>query len=486
MMSRLSGSPTTFDQLRPRLAVWMHFRDALRRCGRILGTAMRKKEYSLKDVILILGRNKECGDTDIADQVCLAYGHAVLHGIHLLDGYGIAEVDNVYPLVSPGYSIIPNEEVVQIRSLLANEHRDTLQWFSFPREMIQFQTASAQSAIDLGGVNVVYYNRLMEQISEYGNILSNEVDVSHGVNRKFHKCDPIDAFPMLDSDLDLSDDAIGSQFVKKIFPSFQEQMVAKHIRKFMSPDTSSREALPLVKKFLKDNPQGSTTSTGAMGGGQPTVTEKFYTFWQDEFPDVQSTPAPPHDVPSAPQAPSASTTTHTTMRSATVMIEETVFSMKPLTCILHTRAAATSSKKSVTRNLEVKVERDIVRNGVAGDITYMIDKDTNAPFRGEVEQVQCDRLAMPRYAMYIRNLTLASMLANPSKEMLLTTRDVVLSDCGIRKIVDTYEVAMNAASLQGTSRGFPPEVVAWAMIGVDEADVLRALPMVALTKQSRH
>ena len=98
-----------------QLAVWMHFRDALRRCGRILGTAMRKKEYSLKDVILFLDRNKECEETDIADQVCLAYGHAVLHGIHLLDGYGVAEVDNVYPLVSPGHSIIPNEEVVQIR-----------------------------------------------------------------------------------------------------------------------------------------------------------------------------------------------------------------------------------------------------------------------------------------------------------------------------------------------------------------------------------
>ena len=177
MMSRLSGNPSTFDdQLRPRLGVWAHFRDALRRCGRILGTAMRKKEYSLRDVILILGRHKECGDTDIADQVCLAYGHAVLRGIHLLDGYGIAEVDNVYPLARPGYSIIPIEEVVQIRSLLANEHRDTLQWFSFPREMIQFQTASAQSAIDLGGINVIHYSCLMEQISEYGSILNAEVD----------------------------------------------------------------------------------------------------------------------------------------------------------------------------------------------------------------------------------------------------------------------------------------------------------------------
>ena len=206
--------------------------------------------------------------------------------------------------------------------------------------------------------------------------------------------------------------------MKKIFPTFQEQMVANHIRQFMNPDTSSREALPLVKKFLKDNPQGSTTSTGVKGDGQATVTEKFYTFWQDEFPDVQNAPVPPRDVSSAPQGPSASTTTHTTMRSATVTIEEIVFSMKPLLCVLHTKAAVASSKKSVTHNLEVKTEHDIVRNGTAGDITYMIDKDTNTPFRGEVEQVQCDRLAMPRYAMYIRNLTLASMLANPSKEML--------------------------------------------------------------------
>ena len=71
---------------------------------------------------------------------------------------------------------------------------------------------------------------------------------SNGVNRKFHKYDPVDAFPMLDSDLDLSDDAISSQFVKKIFPTFQEQMVAKHIRQFMNPDTSSRRPCPWSKR----------------------------------------------------------------------------------------------------------------------------------------------------------------------------------------------------------------------------------------------
>ena len=92
------------------------------------------------------------------------------------------------------------------------------------------------------------------------------------------------------------------------------------------------------------------------------------------------------------------------------------------------------------------------RNGAIGNVTYMIDKETNVPFRGEVECVQCDRLAMPRYAMYIRNLTLTSMLASPSNVMLSTTRDVVTSDCGIRKLVETYDMAMNAASPKGTSR----------------------------------
>ena len=285
MMSQLSCNPMTFDQLRPRLAVWLHFHDALRRCGRILGTAMRMKEYSFRDVILMLGRRKECGDSDFADQVCLAYGHAVLHGVHLLDGYGIVEVDNVYPLARPGYSTIPVEEVVQIvqiRPLLANEHRDTLLWFSFPREMIRFQTASAQSTIDLGGTNAVQYNRLMEQISEFGSTLSAEVDQSHGVYRQFHKYDLIEVFPLLDGDLDLSEDVISSQFVKKIFPSVQEQLVAKHIKQFIEPDSSAKEALPRVKKFIKEKPQGSVAAKGAKGNGPASVTEQFYTFWQDE------------------------------------------------------------------------------------------------------------------------------------------------------------------------------------------------------------
>ena len=90
-LSQCNDNPTTFERMRPRLADWSHFCDALRRCGGILGAAMRVKEYSLKDVILMMGRNKDMEDDDIADQVCLAYGHTMLHGVHLLHGYGVAQ-----------------------------------------------------------------------------------------------------------------------------------------------------------------------------------------------------------------------------------------------------------------------------------------------------------------------------------------------------------------------------------------------------------
>ena len=47
---------------------------------------------------------------------------------------------------------------------------------------------------------------------------------------------------------------------------------------------------------------------------------------------------------------------------------------------------------------------------------------------------------------------------------------------GVRKIVETYDVAMNARSLRSTSRVFPREVKAWAMMAVDEADTPQAHP----------
>ena len=274
-----------------------------------------------------------------------------------------------------------------------------------------------------------------------------EVDKSHGVHRQFHMYNSVDTFPLLDGDIDLSNDAISSKLVKKIFPTVQEQSMAKNIKQFIDPDSSVKDALPRVKKFLKEQSSIPVMAKGTKGGGPATVTEQFYTMWQDEFPPSMDTPMPPREVPPAPQGPSSSEQPHTTMRSASVTIEEIVSSVAPLECKLRTKALGASEDESITHKLEVKTELDVVRNGTAGDVTYMVDKDTNAPFRGEVERVQCDRLAMPRCAMYVRNLTLTSLLASLSKELTSTARDVVTTDCGVRKMVETYDVAMNAAPL---------------------------------------
>ena len=111
-LAQRNDNPTAFEQIR---LDWSHFSDALRRSGRILGTAMRMKAYSLKDIVLMMGRNKEAKDDDIADQICLAYGHAMLHGVHLLHGYGMDEVEIMYPLASPGYYSISREEVEKMQ-----------------------------------------------------------------------------------------------------------------------------------------------------------------------------------------------------------------------------------------------------------------------------------------------------------------------------------------------------------------------------------
>ena len=234
---------------------------------------------------------------------------------------------------------------------------------------------------------------------DYGSALSVEVDKSHGVHRQCHMYDPVEIFPLLDGDIDLNDDVISSQFVNQIFPSVQEQSVAKNSKRFIDLDSSAKDALPLVKKFLKEQPSIPTVANGATGRGPAAVTEQFCSMWQDGFPPSMDTPLPPREVPPAPQGRSSSAQPHTTMRSATVTIKEIVFSMAPLECELHTKATGASEKMSLIHKLEVRTELDVVRNGTAGDVTYMVDKETGAPFRGEVERVLCDRLAMPRYAM---------------------------------------------------------------------------------------
>ena len=65
--------------------------------------------------------------------------------------------------------------------------------------------------------------------------------------------------------------------------SHGSQLIAKHIKKFIEPDSSAKEALPRVKKFLKEQPLSPTAAKGAKGNGPALVTDQFYTYWQDEF-----------------------------------------------------------------------------------------------------------------------------------------------------------------------------------------------------------
>ena len=87
---------------------------------------MRSKEYSLKDVILMLGKIKDAEADYISDQICLAYGHTVFHETQLLIAYGRTDVDAIYPLVRPGGL---RDDSAEIRDLLEREIRTDLEWF---------------------------------------------------------------------------------------------------------------------------------------------------------------------------------------------------------------------------------------------------------------------------------------------------------------------------------------------------------------------
>ena len=113
MLSERSTNPNAFEQLRPKLAEWNHFINSLRRAGRILGSATRIRECSMKDVVLMLGKIQHAAEDDVCDQICLACGHAAFRGFQLLMTYGRVDVA------------------------------------AFPQEMHAFQPASALYAVDL-------------------------------------------------------------------------------------------------------------------------------------------------------------------------------------------------------------------------------------------------------------------------------------------------------------------------------------------------
>ena len=133
-------------------------------------------------------------------------------------------------------------------------------------------------------------------------------------------------------------------------------------------------------------------------------------------------------------------------------------------------------KNLEVHRLEVYTERGVVKGGVAGDVTYMIDCETKKPSRADVEKVCCNRVASPQFGMCVRNLTLASVLAGLDIAAAASARDLVLSQCDAARLAEEYDSAMNTSSLRSTARVFPREVFAWALMAIDEHDVARMHP----------
>ena len=50
-------------------------------------------------------------------------------------------------------------------------------------------------------------------------------------------------------------------------------------------------------------------------------------------------------------------------------------------------------------HLEVVTEVNVVKQGLAGDVSYMVDTTILTPFRSVVEKIQCNRLVRPRFGM---------------------------------------------------------------------------------------
>ena len=177
MLSQRSTNPSAFEQLRPKLAEWNHFLNALRRAGRI-----RSKEYSVKAVILVLGKIKDAEAYDISDQICLAYGHTAMGRSCSLRAEDLTLMQSIPWFIQEACAT----------KLLRSGVCWTRKSGSFPIEMHAFQAASVLCAIDLGGTYAVAYSALIEQSQAFGHVIQDEVDEASGVFRKMRVRDSVD------------------------------------------------------------------------------------------------------------------------------------------------------------------------------------------------------------------------------------------------------------------------------------------------------
>ena len=104
--------------------------------------------------------------------------------------------------------------------------------------------------------------------------------------------------------------------------------------------------------------------------------------------------------------------------------------------------------------LEVRAEMNVVRRGLDANISYTVDTLSKSPVCAGVEKVQCKRLALPRFNIYVRNLALSALLASPEQEQASATRSLVTSDCGVSRLTEAYDSTKSIAPLRNTSRIF--------------------------------
>ena len=228
-----------------------------------------------------------------------------------------------------------------------------------------------------------------------------------------------------------------------------DQLIAKNIRRFMSPDKSMDEALSNVKVYIKGGESKQTVDmdippypSKVKAEESGSTTETFYTVWDETFGDQSEESAQLPRVPTAPSGPTSSSQVFSSERTSPPK-DEITYEFAPMECILHLKSKDQKVVSMETRKLEVHAEWNVSKNGVTGDVFYVRDIDAKLPFCADVEKIQLSRLGLPRFGLYVRNITLAALLASPEHER---ARDVLTSNCAADKLIEMYDTTMSSSS----------------------------------------
>ena len=71
---------------------------------------------------------------------------------------------------------------------------------------------------------------------------------------------------------------------------------------------------------------------------------------------------------------------------------------------------------------------------------------------------------------------MVALRSSPEVEMATSARNLLVVNCHASTLVETNDAALSRSPLRNTSRVFPRERIAWALMALDEEDVPRAHP----------